>query len=366
LKRVLVVIPSLERGGAETYVARTSPLLREHGIEVEVCALEPSGSLGAELTAAGVTVHGTPYPQRYTRSNTAVLAATIADIRHLLVSGRFDILHTYLYWPDVLGVPAGRLAGRRVIISRRALHAWRHETSALLHTLEAAANLLAGELIANSKEVLRDTVASERFLPKRRTVIYNGIETGRYRAGKPSTKGRLRILTVGALSARKGQEFAIQAVAEVAPEVDLSLRLVGAGPDEPMLREQSRRLGVDDRVEFAGEIADPRPDLTTADLFLLPSRQEGFSNALLEAMASGLPVIATDVGGNAEALVDGEGGMIVPPEDPAAIAAAIRTLAGHRGHLAAMGEANRERVRRLFSLEASVAALAAWYESGDR
>jgi L-malate glycosyltransferase len=362
LKRVLLVIDSLERGGAETYVARVAPRLRQFGVEVEVCALDASGPLAAELAAAGVKVHGTSYPLRFSRSNTLVLRRVVGEIAQLLRAGRFDLVHSYLFWSDVLAAPAGRLAGRRVIVSRRALHAWRHGTSAFLHGLESASNLLAHELIANSQAVLRDTEAHERFLPRRRSVIYNGIETADYPVAEPRPSGSLRIVTVGALSPRKGQEFGIRAMALLPATLDATLRLVGAGPDERALRVLARELRVDGRVEFVGERDDPRPELAAADLFLLPARQEGFSNALLEAMASGLPVVATDVGGNAEALVDGVGGRLVPSEDPAAIAAAVAELSADRPRLVALGLANRDRVQKHFSAANSAAALAERYE----
>lgn len=359
--RVLLAVDSLERGGAETYVARVAPLLRRYEVEAAVCALDSSGPLAAQLRATGVAVHGTSYPLRSTGSNTLVLARVVREIAGLLRSGHFDLVHSYLFWSDLLGASAGRLAGRRVVVSRRALHAWRHGPSAFLHALESAGNLLADELIANSEAVLRDTEAHERFLPRRRGVVYNGVEPTDYPAAQPGRAGQLRIVSVGALSPRKGQEFAIEALALLPPGLDAKLRLVGAGPDESALRRLAAERRVEARVEFLGNQEDPRPELAAADLFLLPSRQEGFSNSLLESMASGLPVVATDVGGNAEALVDGQGGRIVPPGDPAAIAAAIQELAEHRSRLAAMGAANRERVASKFTLDASAEALAGRY-----
>jgi glycosyltransferase involved in cell wall biosynthesis len=364
LTRVLVVLPGLERGGAETYVVRVVPRLLARGIEVEVCALDATGPLAAELHAAGIRVHGTSYPERSTRSNTAVLLRTVRDLRRVLVKGRFDLVHSYLFWPDVLAAAAGRLARRRVIVSRRAIHAWRHPRSALLHGLEAGSNLLADALIANSRAVLRDAEAHERFLPRRRAVVYNGVEPGDYQLARLENSGGLRVVTVGALSPRKGQELAIRALAKLPAAIGATLQLVGTGPDESRLRDLVLELKMEDRVEFLGERTDPRPELASAHLFLLPSRQEGFSNALLEAMASGLPVVATDVGGNAEAVVDGEGGRIVPPENPAEIVAAIEQLASDRAWLKAAGAANRRRVETHFGLDASAAALAEHYLSG--
>jgi glycosyltransferase involved in cell wall biosynthesis len=172
-------------------------------------------------------------------------------------------------------------------------------------------------------------------------------------------------VTVGVLAPRKGQEFAIEALAIlIRSGVDATLAFVGSGPDEAMLRRKASDAGISDRVTFAGEQLDPRPYLAGADLFLLPSRQEGFSNALLEAMATSLPVVATDVGGNAEAFIDGEGGRLVPPQQPAAMAAAIAELAKDRSRLAEMGRVNRQRVAELYTLEASARNLAGWYLGG--
>jgi glycosyltransferase involved in cell wall biosynthesis len=329
---------------------------------MEICALDRVGPRLTELELAGIVVHGTPYGRRV-GSNTVTLIKTINSIRHLVRKGRFDIVHTYLYWSDILGVSGAWLAGcPRIIVGRRALHAWIHSKRAVFHGLEQVTNVMANEVIANSEAVLRDAVAHERFLPRHRTVIYNGIDVSAYTPTPNNRNGPLRLVTVGALAPRKGQEYALEAIRLVrASGVDARLVLVGSGDDETKLRQMATELGVNDIVAFAGEQPDPRPYLASADVFLLPSRQEGFSNAILEAMAAALPVIATDVGGNAEAIVQGKGGVIVAPGNPEALAAAITLLAGEPGELREMGRFNRWRVAERFSLEASARNLANWY-----
>jgi L-malate glycosyltransferase len=360
--RVLSVIGQLNVGGAETYLTRIAPRIRQHGIEMEICALNRVGARLSDLEQAGIPVHGTPYGTRV-GSNTVTLLKTIDTIRHIVLKGRFDIVHTYLYWSDILGVTGARLAGcPRIIVGRRAIHSWIHSRRLLFHGLEQFTNTLANEVIANSEAVLRDAVAHERFLPRRRTVIYNGIDISIYTPSRISRSGPLRLVTVGALAPRKGQEYAIQAIKLVhAAGVDARLVLVGSGEDETKLRQLATELSVNEMVTFAGERPDPRPYLAQADVFLLPSRQEGFSNAILEAMAAALPVIASDVGGNAEAIVQDRGGLIVAPEQADALAAAITKLAGARDELPGMGRFNRERVAERFSLEASARNLADWY-----
>jgi glycosyltransferase involved in cell wall biosynthesis len=353
-------------GGTEAYVARMAREIRQHGVDMEICALERVGPGLDPLVQSGIRVHGTPYGRRTQESNTWTLLRTINCIRRIVSDGRFDIVHTYLYWSDLLGVAGARSAGcRRVIVSRRSLHSWTHSPSRLFHGLEQITNLFANELIANSSTALRDAEAHEPWLPKVRTVIYNGVDVHDYQPAQPRLDGPLRMVTVGALAPRKGQEYAIEALSLLTQSgVEATLELVGSGPDEAMLRRKASEAGIGDMVTFAGEQLDPRPFLSRADLFLLPSRQEGFSNALLEAMASSLAVVATNVGGNAEAVIDGEGGRIVPPLQPGAIAAAIADLARDRSGLMRMGKVNRERVETLYTLEASARHLADWYVSG--
>jgi glycosyltransferase involved in cell wall biosynthesis len=364
--RVLTVIGSLRPGGAETYVANVSEAIRAHGVDMEICALERTGPLLEKVDRARITVHDTSFPRRASRLNFIRMMRTVADLRRIITAGRFDIVHTYLYSADVLGVPAARAAGcKRIIISRRSMHGWVHEPKPHLHAVEQVVNRFATELIACSNAALRDAEASESHLPQLRTVIYSGVDVAAYQPARLQEQGPLRLVTVGALAHRKGQEYAIDAVAQARQKgIDVRLELVGRGPDEGMLRARVAAAGVSEAVTFVGELADPRPNLQNADVFLLPSRQEGFSVALLEAMASSMPVIATDVGGNAEALVDGMGGRVVAPFQSEAIAAAISELAQDRQRLPAMGAFNRGRVTELFSIEASAQRLADWYLRG--
>src|SRR2546423_4906186 len=225
---------------------------------------------------------------------------TIREIASLIRSRHIDIVHSYLFHAEIVGTPAARLAGiRRAIISRRAVYPWRRPKGPAYFGLETATNALANELVANSLTVLRDAERTERLLPRVRTVIYNGVDATVYRCASPTTAGPLRLVTVGALEPRKGQEYALRALRRVHEAgVDARLTLVGGGSDETLLRRIAHAQRVEAHVNFAGPQADPRPYLLDADVFVLPSRQEGFSNALLEAMACGLPVVATDVGGN--------------------------------------------------------------------
>jgi glycosyltransferase involved in cell wall biosynthesis len=361
--RVLNVIGSLELAGTEQYIVRVAPLLRRYGVDVEICVLERTGSLLQAARDASIPVHATHARTRISRTLAYAALTTIFEVTGLIRRGHFDVVHSYLFHAELVGTPAARLAGiKRVIISRRAVYPWRRPDGLPYVFLETATNVLANELIANSFMVLRDAERTERLLPRTRTVIYNGVDANRYELARPGTSGTLRLVTVGALAPRKGHEYGLRALRLILDAgIDARLTLVGGGSEEGSLRRVAEEERVSRHVIFAGEQVDPRPFLLDADIFVLPSRQEGFSNALLEAMASGLPAVATDVGGNAEAIVHGDGGAIVAPRDPAAIAEAVIRLARSGHDLSVIGRMNRRRVEQVFSLETSVRNLATWY-----
>lgn len=363
--RVLSVIGSLRFGGAEARVARFAQALRPYGIETEICALERTGPNLTLLENAGFRVHGTPYLARPFRSNTMMLLRTVDAIRRIVKAGRFDIVHTNLFWADVLGVAGARLGGcRRIIQSRVAMHSWAHGPTAFFHGLEQTTNALTNELIADCQASLKDAERYEALLPSKRTVIYSGVEIDQFPVAHPRLDGTLRLLTLGVLAPRKGQEFAIQAMEILKTKgVDAKLQLVGSGPDEAMLRQQVLTRGLGEIITFVGQVPDSKPFFADADMFIFPSRQEGGAIALQEAMASALPIVATDVGGVPEALVDGSGGRLVPPQDAAALARAISDLASDRARLQAMGQFNRRRAIELYSLDVSAGQLADWYKN---
>src|SRR5438105_72870 len=354
--RILIVTATMWLGGTEQYITRvTSRLRRQHGMDVDVCLIDRSGPLLRPLEATGARVYGTSARARTRWSLPYSFAMTVGEIRQIIRGGRYDIVHSYLFKAEAVATLAARLGGApRIIITLRAVYPWRRPQGPLFYGVETVTNVLADEVIANSQLVLRDAARTERFLPRRRSVIYNGVDADEYQPARPRGDGPLRLVSVGALADRKGHEFGIKAMAVArAAGADARLTIVGGGSREGMLRDLARSEGVEQLVTFAGAQEDPRPFLTDADAFMLPSRQEGFSNALLEAMATALPVIVTDVGGNREAVGDADGGIVVPPCDVGRLAGAIETLARRRADLGAMGARNRERVRELFSLDAS-------------
>jgi glycosyltransferase involved in cell wall biosynthesis len=160
------------------------------------------------------------------------------------------------------------------------------------------------------------------------------------------------------LSEKKGQADLLEAAARVMEYVPgVRLRLVGDGPLRAALEARASALGIHDRVDFAGAIPDGVRTLADMDVFVLPSHMEGMSNSLLEAHAAGLPVVATDVGGNREVTQDGATGYIVPPRDPMALADAILRMIKDPARAQALGAAGRTRIVEEFTVQRMVGRL---------
>jgi sugar transferase (PEP-CTERM/EpsH1 system associated) len=217
-----------------------------------------------------------------------------------------------------------------------------------------------------------------RVPAKKITQIYNGVDLTRFRISDGKTAGLLPpgfhspglllIGTVGRLDPVKDQITLVQAFIELVKTVPgasdkARLVVVGGGALQPKLKELSRDAGTDDLIWFAGERNDVADIMQTLDLFVLPSINEGISNTILEAMATALPVIATDVGGNPELVIHNETGYLVPKQEPVAMAEAFKHYLDNPGLLAVHGAAGRARCESTFSLDRMIADYMNIYDS---
>jgi glycosyltransferase involved in cell wall biosynthesis len=221
--------------------------------------------------------------------------------------------------------------------------------------------------IGVSNEVARHLRPRCLFPDSKVRVIHNGISLEGYSSRENPTlrssltKGSQRpiVMSVARLENRqKGLQFLVSAAAEV---TDAQFILVGAGPHRAELEEQVEGLGIQDRVTFLGHREDVPELLGSCDLLVLPSLFEGFGVSVLEAMAAGRPVVASAIGGVNEVVVDGETGLLVPPGDPHALAAAIRTVLADSALARRFGEAGRARSRQ-FSVKEMLDRTTGLYE----
>lgn len=226
---------------------------------------------------------------------------------------------------------------------------------------------LPDKVFAVSEQVRRYTIDVDRVPADRVETLYNGLDLSRWSTvTRAAVDPQLPlIVTVGNIRRVKGHDVFLRAAAIVVSKFPRArFSIAGEVLDAEFFAELqglAQQLGIAQQVSFPGGVTDLPSFFRGAGLFVLPSRSEGFSNAIIEAMAAELPVVATDVGGNAEAVVDGTTGRIVPPEDVDALAAAMLELLENPERARAMAEAGRGRVKERFTTEAMMKQLTAAY-----
>jgi glycosyltransferase involved in cell wall biosynthesis len=374
--KIAFLLPNIEVGGAEQHVLSLALLLDRSRFSPSLVTTAGGGSLYESFrTILPVSVLGDPRRARpRPPRNPFVHLGAILEIGRIFRERSPDIVHAYLPAANVIGPIAARLsADSRVIVSKRSLANYK-EGHPLLRRVESLGNRLADVVLVNSDEVRRNVERTEKHWEGKFRRIYNGvgtippwtpeaIDSFRLREGLPPRAPVA--VCVSNFFNYKGHDDLVEALARISGGFpDATCVLIGrdAGSLEAA-RTLARKLGVLPRLRFAGPRADVPDFLRAADLFVHPSHQEGFSNAILEAMAAGLPVVACNVGGNPEAVVDGETGRLVPSRNPERLAEAMADLLGDEGKRRAMGEAGKRRAEERFSLGRMVAEVEAMYES---
>lgn len=370
--KVLYLIGTLDVGGAERHVVEVVRRLDKTVFQPSVCTLSPGRALKPQVEAAGVRVHVVDFRglKRGPFKAIAVANRFFALVRFLRRE-RFDIVHGYLFHAYVLGAFAGRLARVPVIIASRRSLSYFKRGKPLYLIVERLANRMTDLLIPNSEAVRRDVLEHENVRPEKIVVIHNGIDPAPYAlsgagANIRSEFGISAASPVVGLIANfihyKGHLDFLEAAARVRAEFSgAKFLFVGDGPLRSDIERRIAESGLNEHVVLAGTRQDV-PDLLGAmDISVLPSHEEGFSNTILESMAAGKPVVATSVGGNPEAVEDGVTGFLVPPRDPAALAAAVLELLRNPGRAREMGRAGRDRVEREFRTDQMIERLEAVY-----
>jgi glycosyltransferase involved in cell wall biosynthesis len=254
---------------------------------------------------------------------------------------------------------AAKRSGTAVkIVSKRALCRYKEEHP-VYSFFEDLANLSADAIMVNSRAVAEDVRRTERFLDGKIFLVYNGIEAGdEAPAGGPAPPpadlglpaDALPVTYVANIREDKAHLCLVEAAREVAA-ASPSVRFLLVGREGKEAEEVRRRIGesgLSDRVLLTGPRRDVPEILRASRLVAHPGEQEGFSNAILEAMAAGVPVVASNAGGNPEAVADGETGFLFPAGDAKALAASILRLLRDPARALAMGKAGRQRVREHF------------------
>ena len=348
--RVAHVTLGLDVGGQEKLLVEFARHADRDGFELVFVSLTGRGPLAADLDAQRWPVVPLEEPP-------GLRPRLIPRLARLFRQQKVDVVHTHDDRPLLYGAPAARLA--RV---RRVLHT-RHGRGFGLSRRQRLLVRLAARLTDAFVCVSDDCAALSReqgVSARRVLTVRSGIDVSRFSYAGPRKGGPA--VAVARLSPEKDVETLVRAAALAAAERPaFRLEVAGDGPCLLDLQKLVRTLGVGEHVRFLGEVRDVPSLLARASLFALSSVSEGISLTLLEAMARGLPVAATRVGGNPEVVADGASGLLVPPRDPPALARAILELWDGRDRARQMGLAGRRRVEQGFDIKAMVARYEALY-----
>lgn len=369
--RIVLCVDSLSAAGTELNAVRTAEQLRLRGHAATLLVLRAGGPLMSRCVASGVPVVEFPIPPI---RSTSIVARGVALSRLLRGEGT-DIVHTQDRYTNTFVVPAARLAGLNVIASRRW---WDVHPSRGIRAGNKLAFRLAHHVVANSERVA-ELVRRVDGVPRRRiSVIPNFLDEWALQQVTQDERLRLRHLLgipaqaqvigcVANLRPVKAHSVLFDAMPAVMDRwPDVVLALVGDGDCRPVLMQQARRLGVERRVIFAGSRSDPVNWHAAFDISVLPSLSEGFPNTVVEAMAAGRPVVATDVGGTPDAIRHGANGVLVPAGDAESMSRALAGLLADPQRAEAMGRNAREEALVRFRASAVIPKLERLYFTQTR
>ncbi len=350
--RVVRLITWLPVGGIERRLVALLPRLDRTLFAPEVICLRERGPLADDLEAAGIPVHVEPM-----RSRLSPLG--LWRLRRRLRGAA--IVHAHMYRANVPGTIAARLARVPVVLGQvHNIDTWERANQRRWDRLTARRRTAT---ICVSRRVQENVCATLGLAPDQCPVLPNGIDLTPFEAPLDREVARaelglgpeeVALVCVARLHRQKNHRGLLEAVAALPPDLPpWRLLVVGDGPERAALEAQVAETRLRDRVLFLGQRDDVPRVLRACDIAALASAKEGFSNAVLEGLAAGLPVVATDVGGNAEAITDGADGHLVPAGDMAALGERLVRLIADPDARARMGSAARVTARR-FSLETMV------------
>ena len=352
--KIIYLITELSIGGAQNALTRLLSGLDRASYEPYVACLYNGDGVAAEsIRQLGIPV--TDLGMKFKRNLGAFFR-----IYRLLRKVKPDILHTLMFHANIPGRIIGRLTGVPIIISSERTMEMESRFRLWLNQLTAH---LADRITCVSQKVADFAIREIKIPQEKIIIIPNGISMDQYSHIRSLSEERISLglpegLLIGTVSRAhpiKGLAILLDAFAMLLidrPQVHLVL--VGSGPQLHELQQQANKLGLEGHVIFLGERRDIPSILAAIDIFVLPSLFEGMPNAVLEAMASGLPVVATSVGGTPEVIMDGVTGLLVPPGNPTALTNAMVRLLEDPGLRSEMGQAAYMRVKQYYTQEQMV------------
>jgi glycosyltransferase involved in cell wall biosynthesis len=364
LPHVLLVLDEFGKvlGGGERIALKLAALLPHYGYRASILTFSAHPE-SAALQSPPCPIYLLPLKRTY---DLAALRGAF-EFRKFLKQQKTQIVHTFFESSDIwAGLVTKTMSRAKLVWARRDMGILRSRKHHIAYRLMAGA---PDAVFAVSEQVRGHAIEVDRIDAARVHTIYNGLNLADWDAAPRPVKdpGEFLVATVGNIRRVKGHDVFIRAAATIVKQFPRASFSIAGEVLEPAyfaeLQTLVQELNLVDHVRFEGGITNLRQHLQAADIFVLPSRSEGFSNAIIEAMASSLPVVATDVGGNAEAVKDGITGFLVAPEDLGALSAAILRLLADPIQAKAMGAAGRGLVAEKFTTEAMMSQIAGAYRN---
>lgn len=384
-KEIIFVIGTLGIGGAEGHVVSIVPGLVSKGWSVRVLTLVDKGALAPLLEAKGIPVISvlkkehiailqklSPLFRRVVRLFLCILGVT--RILKTQKKEKNVLVHFFLPEAYVVGMISAVLArfNGPKLMSRRSLNEYQKRRRGVAwceKKLYSKTTLILGNSAAVISQLVEEGVPADHL-----KLIYNGINLEPFkvvttrnviRENLNIPQNALVMIMVANLIFYKGHADLLDALSRIKEHLPNNWHLLCVGRDDGIgstLKQKAENLGLSDHILWLGIRSDIPDLLTAADIGLLCSHEEGFSNAILEGMAASLPMVVTNVGGNAEAVLDGETGYVVPARDSKHLANAILKLVNNSDIASAFGLAGKARVKMHFALETCVDAYVQLYE----
>ena len=340
--RVLFLIPTLERAGAESLLVNlVLHLSREPAWEPEVCTLQAGHPYEKDLTNHGIALFSLNSRHRYD-------VKQICTLQALLRARNYNIIHTHLFPANLIAALNHNSSKAKYVMTEHSV--WnRRRSFLLLKYLDKLVYRRFDKIVCVSSTVQRELLNWVPEVKEKCSVIYNGVQT--FPTTEISQKN-IDVLCVGNLNKHaKGVDILLESVKLLQESINC-VCIAGGGRFKREYQQLTNNMGLQEKVHFLGTVDNVRELMQQSKIFVLPSRWEGLPIALLEAMDACMPIVATSVGGIPEAITSHENGILVPPEEPRELAAAVLSLLHSPERARILGTNARQTVLTRFSIEA--------------
>ncbi len=360
---ILYVVTTLPVGGAEEHLRTVVKNLDRGAFRPTVCCIGKKGAIGEEIESLGVEVIVLD-KMRHKRWDSSITKEIVGIIRERDI----DIVHTHLYHANMYGRAAASKAGVPVVVTEHNVYL-KYKLKRKLINRFLARN--TARIIAVSGAVREYVIGRDSLDPDKVEVVYNGIELDRFDSSLTKNEARSEtglpenipiIGSVARLTEQKGHIYLIRAMKGILQKIpEAKLVLAGDGPLAKELKDEADSLGITQSILFLGARRDVPMLLQAFDLYVLPSVWEGLGIAVIEAMASALPVVVSNTGGLTELVSDGDNGRLVEPKDVEGLSSAIVEILGDAEMKRLYGSRSHALANEKFSVEAMVSTLTKIY-----